>query len=43
MHNAKAQYNKCIRQLRGAEGDNISDNLNDCLLRKNMNDFLEIL
>jgi len=39
MHAAKSQYKKCLKKLREAESLKFTNELNDCLLEKNMEAF----
>jgi len=39
MHNAKLQYKLCLRKLRKADTEGISNELNDCLLQKDTDSF----
>ena len=39
MHNAKLEYKLCLRKLRNADTEGISNELNDCLLQKDTDSF----
>ena len=39
MHSAKLQYKLCLRKLRKADAERISNELNDCLLQKDNDSF----
>jgi len=39
MHSAKLQYKLCLRKLRKADAEGISNELNDCLLQKDNDSF----
>jgi len=39
MHSAKLQYKLCLRKLRKADAEGISNELNDCLLQKDKDSF----